>query len=101
MTWPYMVKKFPLLREYVYRRYFLMRSTALFNLSLLGVVMGTFFHWVYAVLILPYFLEKYVSGKKYGNPLIRAGRAIACYPRGAVLFAVLLYGSIRFRSFLL
>lgn len=101
MTWPYMVKKFPFLRKQMFARYFLLKMTAYFDLFVAGVAGALLLHWSLIVLALPYAVTKYLDAKK-GTPwFLRIGRFVLCLPRASVLFFTLLYGSIRFRSFLL
>jgi glycosyltransferase involved in cell wall biosynthesis len=57
---PYLVKKHPELRKYLYYRFFLSRRKALFDIFILSILTGIFIHQVFFIFTLPYmvFLSK-------------------------------------------
>lgn len=101
---PILVKKHPELRKYLYRRYFLNKVKAYFDLLCLSMILGILIHKVFFVFAIPYFA---LRSKK-----IFANRPLARYPRGIgvlivrilndiVEFFLLLSGSIWNRSIVL
>ncbi|MBI5837522.1 MAG: glycosyltransferase [Candidatus Eisenbacteria bacterium] len=100
-AWPHMVKTIPELRAHLYHRYFLLRVTAMFDLALVGVALAALAHPVFAALILPYAITRYVECGRHRSPWLRLARILVGLPRALVLFTVLLYGSARHRSLVL
>lgn len=100
-VWPYLVKKHPGLREHMYLRYFLTKRCALFDLALVGVVAGLAVHPAALALAVPYIVYRLTEPSRRRNPAIRMLRLIAGMPRAFVFFAVLVSGSVRYRSVLL
>jgi glycosyltransferase involved in cell wall biosynthesis len=96
--WPLLARQVPELRQFLYRRYFLFRDTALFDLALLGVAAGLLVHPAPFLLAAPYFVARYRDGGRFSSRRLRMARAILGLPRAAVLFAALAYGSIRRRA---
>jgi GT2 family glycosyltransferase len=100
-AWPYLVKKHPEIREHLYRRYFLDRRTALFNLVVVGVLLGALWHPLAFLLCVPYVVVRYIEPTRHRNPILRTARLVMGLPRAMVFFLALLLGSIWFRSILL
>jgi GT2 family glycosyltransferase len=100
-AWPYLVKKHPEIRDHLYRRYFLDRRTALFNLVVLGIVLALLWHPLALLLCIPYIVVRYIEPTRHRNPLIRTLRLVMGLPRACVFFLALVGGSIWFRSVLL
>lgn len=101
MTWPYILKKFPHLRQYMFGKYFLYQATAAFDLLVVGLLLATFCHGAFALLGLPYLLVKLWDDKRFDHLPLKLARTLLALPRAVVIFVVLLYGSIKFRSVLL
>ena len=96
---PYLVRKHPVIRsQMLFRRYFLSLTTALFDLALLGALLGLLVSPWLLLLALPLVIHKLVEGGKHLGPAMRVVRAAGGCVRAGVIFGVLLYGSLRFRS---
>jgi GT2 family glycosyltransferase len=99
--WPLLVRLHPGLRDYMFLKYFLTPRTALFDLMILGLILGCLVNWTVSVLAIPYVAYRLFEPARNRNPLLRIARLIAGVPRASVMFAALVYGSIRFRSVLI
>ena len=97
---PYLVKKYPALRERMYGRYFLTRDTCYFNLLGLGLLGAAFQPWA-GLLALPYFVERLRNGGHVGGLGLRLLRVAVGLPRGLFMWWALARGSLRARSVLL
>lgn len=100
-AWPYLVKKHPEIRPHLYRRYFLDRRTAAFNLVVLGAILALAWHPAALLLCIPYIIVRYTEPTRHRNPITRTLRLIVGLPRAMVFFLALFCGSIWFRSVLL
>ena len=98
---PQLVHRVPALREHMFLRYFLHLRTALFDLLLLGLLLGALLHPLCLLLAIPYFAYRYYDPCRFKNPLMRIARILFGVPRACVLFAALAIGSLRSRSLLL
>jgi glycosyltransferase involved in cell wall biosynthesis len=100
LRWPYVVRKHPELRQSLFARYFLTRTSALFDLALLGVAFS-FFVSAWAVLLtIPFFVERFRDSDHIRLP-VRLGRLPFLVLRNGVAFGALALGSIRYRCLLL
>lgn len=99
--WPCLARSVPELRGHLYRRYFLFRATALFDLALLGVVMAGVAHPALAALALPYLVVRWAECGRFTSPGLRLARIILGVPRAFVVLGALLYGSIKYRTIVL
>jgi hypothetical protein len=97
---PYLVKKYPALRERMFARYFLTRDTCFFNLLWLALLITPFNAWA-ALLALPYFVERLRGGAHVGGWHMRLLRVLAGLPRGLFMWWALVKGSLRARTVLL
>ena len=98
-TYPYIVKKHPEIRkELLCLRYFLNPLTALFDVLLLGCCLAWFLHPGFLLLGLPYLVAKARQGGEHLSLPMRGVRLAGASLRALTIFAVLLYGSIRYRS---
>ena len=99
LTWNKTVRHHPAIRdELLYHRYFLSRTTALFDLLLLGVVMGWILNPWFFVLAAPFLVCKYRDGGDHLDVAGRVVRVAAGCVRAAIILGVLLSSSVRFRS---
>lgn len=98
---PYLIRKYPALREHMYHRYFLSRDTALFNLLLVGLGLLPFLPVAGGLVVTPYFIERFRSGGHVGGVLKRVLRVVAGLPRNGVMWWALARGSLRARRLLL
>jgi glycosyltransferase involved in cell wall biosynthesis len=101
---PYFVKKYPGIRTFLYRRIFFFKHTALFDLTLIGLLGGIFLHPILVLTMIPY---SYLHLKS-----IFKNRPFRRYPHGFVkfclricydliLFVTLIYGSVKYRALVL
>ena len=98
-TYPYIVKKHPEIRkELLWCRYFLSPVTGLFDVLLLGCCLAWLVHPGFLLLALPYLVAKVRQGGRHLSLAMRGVRLVAATCRALIIFAVLLYGSIRYRS---
>lgn len=84
-------------REMLFLRYFLTEQTALFDLSLLGLVLASTLSPWFFLLFTPYLWMRLTQASKPLSPIMRLVRLAAGSVRDMFLFLVLLYASIRFR----
>jgi GT2 family glycosyltransferase len=98
---PYLVRKYPALRDSMYHRYFLTKDTCLFNLLLVALLAGLYFPLLGLILSLPYFVERYRNGSRIQGIPLRLIRVIVGIPRGAFMWYALVRGSLRARTTLL
>lgn len=100
VSFPYLASKHPeLRRQRFYRRYFLTRTTALFDLLLLGCVLaGVLRQPLLLLLALPYLVVKARDGGEHLSLPMRAVRVAGASVRALIVFAVLAYSSLRFRT---
>lgn len=96
--WPYLVRKFPELRKTMVAGVFLTPLTALFDLFLLGLVLGAGVHPVLFGLCLPYPVVRYRDPGRFHRPWQKAARIVLALPRALVIFLVLATASLWFRS---
>lgn len=101
VAWPYMVRTIPELREHLYRRYFLLRITAMFDLALAGAALGAAVHWGFAALAAPYVVVRYTEAGRFASPWSRIARLVFALPRAFIVFGCLAYGSVKHRSLVL
>jgi GT2 family glycosyltransferase len=99
--WPYLASKFPDIRSHFYYRIFLNRTTASFNLFMVGLFLGILGHVALLLLCLPYLLIRYMDGGRFAHPLLRIARIIFGLLRAAVAMGALTYGSVRARTLVL
>lgn len=100
-AWPPLVKRVPELRGEIFRRYFLLRITALFDLGVLGSLLAVALHPAALLLWLPYAAVRYSEGGRFRSPGLRAARVLLGLPRGLAIFLVLAWSSLRHRSLVL
>jgi GT2 family glycosyltransferase len=98
---PYLVRKYPALRQHMFKRYFVSKDSCLFNLLPLAVLCAPFAGGWSVLLTLPYFVQRYLSGDHMPAVHLRLARALMGVPRNGIAWWVLLQGSLRSRSFLL
>ncbi len=98
---PYLVKKYPRLRESMYYRWFLTKDTCFFYFFLLGLLSMIMIGPLGMAMATPYFYQRYRSGKHMANPVYRLVRALVGVPRAFFMWWALLIGSIKTRSCLL
>jgi glycosyltransferase involved in cell wall biosynthesis len=100
--WPQVVKRHPLIREeLLFGRIFYTRMTALFDLLLLGAVLGLSIHPVFLSLALPFLVSRYRDGGDHLNGVLRVARVFGGSLRAFLLFCTLVCGSVRFRALVL
>lgn len=99
--WPLLVKKWPAMRKQLFCGYFLSAPSAGFVVALLGVLAAVTYHWVGLILIVPYFIAKLFDNGRFRNPIVALARIIVGLPRAMLIFLVLVYGSIKYRSLVL
>lgn len=97
---PYLVKKYPALRERMFARYFLTRDTCFFNFLWLALLLSPLSAWA-GLLALPYFIERLRGGSHVGGWKLRILRVIAGLPRNLFMWWALARGSVRARTVLL
>jgi len=98
---PYLVRKYPQLRDYMHARYFLLKDTMLFYGVVIGLIVSPVSVWLAILFTLPYLIYRYRNGGRYRSPLVKAARAILGIPRTMVMCVTLAIGSIRSKSVLL
>ncbi len=98
---PYLVRKYPALRQHFYRDYFVSKDSALFHLLPASLLLALAAGPLGLLLSAPYFVERYRSGGHVGRPHVRVLRALAGVPRGAFCWWALVRGSWRARTLLL
>jgi len=98
---PYLVRKYPPLRDYMHARYFLLKDTMLFYGVVIGLIVSPLSVWLAILFALPYLIYRYRNGGRYRSPLVKAARAILGIPRTMVMCATLAIASIRSKSVLL
>ncbi len=99
---PYLVKKNPQLRKYMFGYFFLNPDTAMFYLLLSGTFFALTYNTVAGIIIsLPYFVQRYQSGTHMQNLAFKILRIIFGLPRGLFTWWALFSGSIRARNILL
>jgi glycosyltransferase involved in cell wall biosynthesis len=97
---PFMLRKFPELRGYFFHRYFYDQTQAYFVASLAGLSLAVF-HPLWLTVCLPYaWLRGSQATATLKGPL-RLLRVPTYFVRDAMSFAVLIIGSVKFRSVLL
>ena len=97
---PFLLRKFPELRAFFYRRYFYDRAQAYFLAAAAGLGLSAF-HPAWLVAGLPYaWLRGSQPTVTLRGPL-RPLRVPTYFARDAISFVVLVIGSVRFRSVLL
>ena len=99
--WPSLLSKFPELRRYMYRSYFLDRPQAFFLLAVLGSLLGVAFHWAGFLLAMPYVIVRAAEPTHSLKGPLRVARVIAYMTRDIASFCLLTAGSIRYRCLLL
>lgn len=98
---PYLVRKYPALRDRMYGRYFISKDSCLFNLLPLALLSAPLLGAWAALLVLPYFVERFRNGSHIRRLWLRLARVLAGVVRGAVIWWTLLQGSWRARTLLL
>lgn len=98
---PALVKKYPALRQHMYRRYFISKDSFLFNLLPLAVLLLPVAGGYALLITLPYFVERYRNGGHISKVHFRILRSLSGVVRGAFAWWALLRGSLRARAFLL
>jgi glycosyltransferase involved in cell wall biosynthesis len=99
-TVPLVVRSYPELRRFFYKRYFLNKTQALLVLSLFGAVMAVFVPYTLA-LILPYVVHRVMEPSKTLKGPLRLLRAGLYFPRDLATLGALVSGSIRHGALLL
>lgn len=100
-TFPYIVKKHPVIRrELLFLRFFLTPVTALFDLMLAGIVLAVFASPWFLLLGIPFLAAKTGDGGRHLNFGMRLVRLAGATLRAFIIFGVLLCGTVRFRSLL-
>jgi glycosyltransferase involved in cell wall biosynthesis len=101
---PYLVKKHPELRNYLYHRYFLSRTKALFDIFFLSFVTGILLHKIFFLLALPYLVVRSKDAFHF-RPLKEYHRGLLVLIISILVdledFILLLSGSIWNRSIIL
>ena len=95
---PHLVAVWPEMRRHMYRRWFLSRQSASFDVLLLGVMLAPVAGWPAAALALPYMAVRAVERGRFSNPVKVAARVVLGLPRSCITFAALVYGSVRHRT---
>jgi len=101
-SWSKVVKMHPEIRhDLMVCRYFVTKMTALFDLMLVGLLLGVVIKWFFALLAIPFLILKYREGGHHLSPVLRVVRLGGGSLRAFVLFCTLLYSSVRFRALVL
>jgi len=97
---PPMVKRHPGLRRHMYARYFASKTTALFTLSAIAVLLAATVHWVALLLCLPYAVHRNAERSRVWRGILRPLRFLVYVPRDSmsVLFSVI--ASVRAKTLL-
>jgi glycosyltransferase involved in cell wall biosynthesis len=98
--WPFLVRQFPELREFFYRRYFFDKAQAYFIVAVVGLLLAVV-HPAWLALVVPYALLRGLQPTATLRGLLRPLRVPTYFARDAASFVVLLVGCLRFRSVLL
>jgi glycosyltransferase involved in cell wall biosynthesis len=98
--WPGLVGKFPELRRFFFARYFFDRNQAFLLLGLLGTAAGVFTPIAY-IMWSPYVLSRASESTGTLKGPLRLLRPVVYLPRDLLSMALLLAGSIRFRTLLI
>lgn len=98
---PHLVRKYPALRERMYRRFFISKDSCLFNLLPLAVLSAPLLGVFSPLITLPYFVERYRNGGHVRKVHLRMGRALIGVARNGVSWWALVRGSWRARTLLL
>lgn len=98
---PYLVKKYPAMRDKMYLRYFISKDSCLFNLLIVALLLAPLLGAYALLLALPYPIERYRSGSDFGRLHLRIGRVLMGAVRAAVSWWALVRGSVRARALLL
>jgi glycosyltransferase involved in cell wall biosynthesis len=101
VIWPLLVKKWPQLRQELCCGYFLNRQSAGFAIALVGALGAVLFHWAGLFLVIPYLIIKICDSDRFHNPLVLIARIVIGLPRAMLIFLILCYGSIKYRSLVL
>lgn len=100
-VWPALAVKFPGVRTTFFFRYFFSPMTFLFDVFVVSVVLGLAINEVWLLMGLPYVAGRYVSSGREIRLADRLAYTVIGLPRAFVLFAALLYGSVRARTLVL
>ncbi len=101
ITGPFLVRRHPQIRkELLFLRYFVNRTTASFDLLILGAALAIVWTPWWLLLGMPFFTGKYREGNSL-NPVKQVLRVFGGLLRSSVTFGALVYGSIRARTVLL
>ena len=98
---PGLVRRFPELRRYLYLGYFLDRYQALITLGILGAISGLTIHPLGWLLIAPYLTVRLTEPGGRMKGILKPLRLISHGTRDLSTFAVLVAGSLRYRSVVL
>lgn len=98
--WPALVRDFPELRSFFYKRYFYNRAQALFTLGLAGLALVPVSAWG-LIMLLPYVVLRTSESTNSLQGPLRPLRAIFYFARDTISFALLTAGSLWFRALLL
>jgi glycosyltransferase involved in cell wall biosynthesis len=98
--WPLLLRRFPELRPFFYRRYFYDEAQACFLAAVIGLSLAAL-HPAWLMLGVPYALLRGSQATATLKGLLRPLRIPAYFARDAIAFLVLLGGSLRFRTVLL
>jgi glycosyltransferase involved in cell wall biosynthesis len=99
-TVPLVIRWYPELRRFFYKRYFFDETQALLVLGILGVLLA--FLTPFALLLaLPYLVHRVAQPSQTLKGPLRVARALLYLPRDIATLGALLAGSIRYRALLL
>ncbi|WP_028604672.1 glycosyltransferase family 2 protein [Ottowia thiooxydans] len=98
---PYLVKKYPALRQHMYMKYFISKDSCLFNLLPLALLVLPWAGAWALLLPLPYFWERYRNGRHIRRIHFRLIRAAVGVLRSAFTWWALASGSWRAKSLLM
>jgi GT2 family glycosyltransferase len=100
--WARVVKRHPRIRrDLLLAGVFCTRMSALFDLALLGAILGVFFGWPFLLLAIPFVIAKYAEGGEHLNLPMRLVRVAGGSLRAFLLFCTLMYSSVRHWSLVL
>jgi glycosyltransferase involved in cell wall biosynthesis len=100
--YPKLVKRHPSIRqELLFGRYFFTPMSALFDVLVIGVLLGAFWHRWFFALGLPFLIYKYREGGHHLNLPLRLARVAGGSLRAFIMFCALLGGSLRYRRLIL
>jgi hypothetical protein len=99
--WPLLIARFPELRQFMFRSYFLDCGQALLVVGLVGLLMGSLIHPLWLSLCAAYPVYRALQPTRSLRGPLRLARIVAYLARDVASLVLLTAGSVRYRCLLL